>query len=56
MEDIGQVIRVEDKSIIIMKGSQKFNIPKNSAEAYDGSEVYLKISVHELGAYEMKGS
>jgi len=52
MEDAGYVAGIDNNSIVIMRGSCKFKLPKEFVE-YNGSEIYLNMELNQLYKYEL---
>jgi hypothetical protein len=49
------VLKVHDDTITIQDSpSKEYNIPKDVVEAFDGHEVYLKLTTDELDRYKTK--
>ena len=54
-EDLGEVQLVEDNYVLVQKGiinKEKFYIPKDQAESYDGDVLKFKFSEQELSQYQ----
>ena len=54
-EDLGEVQEVKDNYVIIQRGTinkEKFYIPKDQAESYDGDVLKFKFSEQELSKYQ----
>jgi hypothetical protein len=54
-EDLGNVQEVKDNYVIIQRGTidkEKFYIPKDEAESYDGDILKFKFSEQELSKYQ----
>jgi hypothetical protein len=54
-EDLGNVQEVKDNYVIVQRGTidkEKFYIPKNEAESYDGDILKFKFSEQELSKYQ----
>ena len=54
-EDLGEVQEVKDNYVIIQRGTinkEKFYIPKDEAESYDGDVIKFKFSEQELSKYK----
>src|SRR5688500_4835181 len=54
-EELGKVQEVKDNYVIVQRGTidkEKFYIPKNEAESYDGDVLKFKFSEQELSQYQ----
>ena len=54
-EELGKVQEVKDNYVIIQRGTinkEKFYIPKDEAESYDGDVIKFKFSEQELSKYK----
>jgi uncharacterized protein (TIGR02271 family) len=54
-EDLGEVQLVEDNYVLVQRGiinKEKFYIPKDQAESYDGDVLKFKFSEQELSQYQ----
>ena len=54
-EDLGNVQEVKDNYVIVQRGTidkEKFYIPKDEAESYDGDILKFKFSEQELSKYQ----
>jgi hypothetical protein len=54
-EDLGNVQEVKDNYVIVQRGTidkEKFYIPKDEAESYDGDVLKFKFSKQELSKYQ----
>ena len=54
-EELGKVQEVKDNYIIVQRGTinkEKFYIPKDEAESYDGDVIKFKFSEQELSKYK----
>jgi Domain of unknown function (DUF2382) len=54
-EDLGEVQRVEGNYVLVQKGiinKEKFYIPKDQADSYDGDILKFRFSEKELNQYE----
>ncbi|MGZ5470739.1 MAG: YsnF/AvaK domain-containing protein [Nitrososphaeraceae archaeon] len=54
-EDLGEVQLVEDNYVLVQRGiinKEKFYIPKDQAESYDGDVLKSKFSEQELSQYQ----
>ncbi len=54
-EDLGEVQLVEDNHVLVQRGiinKEKFYIPKDQAESYDGDVLKFKFSEQELNQYQ----
>jgi hypothetical protein len=54
-EDLGKVQEVKDNYVIVQRGTinkEKFYIPKDEAESYDGDVIKFKFSEQELSKYQ----
>ena len=54
-EDLGEVQQVEDNYVLVQRGiinKEKFYIPKDQAESYDGDVLKFKFSEQELSQYQ----
>ena len=54
-EDLGEVQLVEDNYVLVQRGNinkEKFYIPKDQAESYDGDVLKFKFSEQELSQYQ----
>jgi hypothetical protein len=54
-EDLGTVQEVKDNYVIVQRGTidkEKFYIPKDEAESYDGDVLKFKFSKQELSKYQ----
>ena len=54
-EELGKVQEVKDNYVIIQRGTinkEKFYIPKDEAESYDGDVIKFKFSEQELSQYQ----
>ena len=54
-EDLGKVQEVKDNYVIVQRGTidkEKFYIPKDEAESYDGDVLKFKFSEQELSQYQ----
>ena len=54
-KDLGKVQEVKDNYIIVQRGTidkEKFYIPKDEAESYDGDVLKFKFSEQELSQYQ----
>jgi len=54
-EDLGEVQEVQGNYVLVQKGlinKEKFYIPKNQAESYDGDVLIFKISQEDLNQYQ----
>jgi hypothetical protein len=54
-EDLGKVQEVKDNYIIVQRGTidkEKFYIPKDEAESYEGDVLKFKFSEQELSKYQ----
>ena len=54
-EDLGNVQEVKDNYVIVQRGTidkEKFYIPKDEAESYDGDVLKFKFSEQELSKYQ----
>lgn len=54
-DDAGNVDAVNADSVIITsQGDRKeYSLPKSQIDGYNGAEVFLKISLHELERYKI---
>ncbi len=53
-EDLGEVQEITDGYVIVKRGlihKEKFHIPKDQVESYDGSVLRFKISAGDIGNY-----
>ena len=58
-EDFGEVQDVQDKYVLVQKGiinKEKFYIPKDQAESYDGDVLRFRFSKEELSQYQNEPS
>ena len=54
-EDLGEVQEVQGKYVLVQKGlinKEKFYIPKDQAESYDGDVLRFRISQEDLNQYQ----
>ena len=54
-EDLGEVQEVQGNYVLVQKGiinKEKFYIPKDQAESYDGDVLRFKISQEDLNQYQ----
>jgi hypothetical protein len=54
-EELGKVQEVKDNYVIVQRGTinkEKFYIPKDEAESYDGDVIKFKFSEQELSKYK----
>lgn len=54
-EDLGKVQEVKDNYVVLQRGTmnkEKFYIPKEEAESYDGDVLKFKFSEQELSKYQ----
>jgi hypothetical protein len=51
--DVGNIISEDGDMFTILKGaSREYRLPKSAVEAFNGAEVFLKITYNELQAYK----
>jgi uncharacterized protein (TIGR02271 family) len=53
-EDLGEVQEITDGHVLVKRGlvhKEKFLIPQDKVESYDGSVLRFKISASEIGSY-----
>ena len=58
-EDFGEVQDVQDNYVLVQKGiinKEKFYIPKDQAESYDGDVLKFRFSKEELSKYQNEPS
>ena len=58
-EDFGEVQDVQDNYVLVQKGiinKEKFYIPKDKAESYDGDVLRFRFSKEELSQYQNEPS
>lgn len=48
MQDMGNVIAIDDQSITMMQGRHEFKMPRSCVDDFNGSEVFLNITVTML--------
>ena len=53
-EDVGNIIAIDQEYITIMMGRHEFKLPKESVDYYNGSEVFLRVSLPEIYNKEIR--
>jgi hypothetical protein len=53
MEDVGNVIAIGGDTITIFQGTRReYQVPKSHVEGFNGSEVFLDLSINDLESYK----
>ena len=54
MEDVGNVIAILGDAITILQGTKReYQVPKSHVEGFNGSEVFLDLSIKDLQSYKV---
>ena len=54
MEDVGNVIAILGDAITILQGTKReYQVPKSHVEGFNGSEVFLDLSIKDLRSYKV---
>ena len=53
MQDVGTIIAILGDSITILQGTKReYQVPKSHVEGFNGSEVFLDLSINDLETYK----
>lgn len=54
MDDVGNVIAIAGDTITIFQGrNREYLVPKSHVEGFNGSEVFLDLSINNLESYKV---
>lgn len=53
MQDAGNIIAISGDTITILQGTKReYLVPKSHVEGFNGSEVFLDLSINDLERYK----
>ena len=52
MQDMGNVIAIDDQNITMMQGRHEFKMPKSYVDDFNGSEVFLNITINDAQKFK----